>query len=195
MLSGIILSAGESSRMHGRVKALLDLNGKSFIENIIENMSCLPLGELIIVLGAHSEEVNEKLKRYDIKVVVNDEWEKGQIYSLRAGIGHLSPESEGVMFTLVDHPLVTILTYKKLVDAWMGDKSRIVLPSYNMRKGHPAIFPGFLYSELLDRDLPGGARDLLKEYRDIIRFVTVDDPGIVKDVDTIGDYNRLKAEL
>lgn len=193
MLSGIILSAGESSRMGGRVKALLDLNGKTFIENIIDNMSDISLSELILVLGAYSDEIIDRVKGYKIKIVINDNWKEGQIESLRAGIRNLSSECEGVMFTLVDHPLVTPSTYKKLVDMWASDKSRIVLPSYNMRKGHPAVFPGFLFDAILNRELPGGAREMLKENREIIRFVTVDDPGIVKDVDTIEEYNRLKA--
>lgn len=194
MLSGIILSAGESSRMPGRVKALLVLNGKTFIENIIENMSDIPLGELILVLGAHSDEIRDRVKGYKIKIVVNDNWKEGQIESLRTGIRNLSSKCEGFMFTLVDHPLVTLFTYKILVEIWVCDKSRIVLPSYNMRKGHPAIFPGFLFDEILSRKLPGGAREILKENREIIRFVTVDDPGIVKDIDTIEDYNSLKAQ-
>ena len=193
MLSGIILSAGESRRMGGRVKALLDLNGKTFVENIIENMSDISLGELILVLGAHSDEIRERVKGYNIRIVINDSWKMGQIESLRAGIRDLSSESEGVMFTLVDHPMVTLSTYNKLVDIWSGDKSSIVLPSYNMRKGHPAIFPRFLFDAVLSREFPGGARDILKENREIIRFVTVDDPGIVKDVDTMEDYNRLKT--
>jgi molybdenum cofactor cytidylyltransferase len=74
---------------------------------------------------------------------------------------------------------------------WLDDKSSIVLPSYKMRKGHPAVFPGFLFDAILTREFPGGAREILKENREIIRFVTVDDPGIVRDVDTIEDYNRL----
>ena len=193
MLSGIILSAGESRRMGGRVKALLDLNGKTFVENIIENMSDISLGELILVLGAHSDEIRERVKGYNIRIVINDSWKMGQIESLRAGIRNLSSESEGVMFTLVDHPMVTLSTYKKLVDIWSGDKSRIVLPSYNMRKGHPAVFPGFLLDDVLSGEFPGGARDIFKENREIIRYVTVDDPGIVKDVDTMEDYNRLKT--
>ena len=193
MLSGIILSAGESRRMGGRVKALLDLNGKTFVENIIENMSDISLGELILVLGAHSDEIRDRVKRYNIKIVINDNWKNGQIESLRAGIRNLSSECEGAMFTLVDHPMVALSTYNKLVDIWSGDKSSIVLPSYNMRKGHPAIFPRFLFDAVLSREFPGGARDILKENREIIRFVTVDDPGIVKDVDTMEDYNRLKT--
>jgi molybdenum cofactor cytidylyltransferase len=193
MLSGIILSAGESSRMQGLVKALLELKGKSFIENIIDKMRGLPLGELIVVLGANRGEILEKVKVYDVRVVVNDNWKEGQISSLRIGIQNLSSASEGVMFTLADHPTVTFSTYKKLFDVWMGDKSSIVLPSYNMRKGHPTILPGFLYGQILGRELSGGARDLFKENRDIIRYVTVDDPGVVKDVDTIEDYNNLKT--
>ena len=115
MLSGIILSAGDSSRMQGMVKALLDLNGKSFIENIIENMKGLSLCELVVVAGAHSDKIRERVKVYGVKVVVNDNWKEGQISSLRVGIKSLSSESEGVIFTLVDHPSVAFSTYQKLV--------------------------------------------------------------------------------
>jgi len=191
MLSGIILAAGESHRMGKTIKALLQINDTSFIEYIINLMSKAPIDELIVVLGAHHEKLLEKIKNYPVKIVYNDNWPEGQISSLRVGIHSLSPLSEAVMFTLVDHPFVLQSTYNKLYNEWLKDKTRIVLPSYHMRKGHPAIFPSALYKKILNQNLKHGARDLLEQYRNLISYVLVDDEGTVRDIDTIEDYQTI----
>jgi len=191
MLSGIILAAGESHRMKGKIKALLTIDSLTFIEHIITLMSKAPIDEIIVVLGAHTDKIIEKIKDYSVKVVINNKWKNGQISSLRAGILNLSPQSEGIIFTPVDHPLVLQSTYNILCEEWKKDKTKIILPSYHMRKGHPAIFPSTLYNEILTKNLEQGARDILKYHNNIIRYVIVEDEGTVRDIDTMDDYNDL----
>ena len=128
------------------------------------------------------------------KVVINHNWQEGQLSSLRMGIINLSPQSEGIIFTPVDHPLVLQSTYNRLCNEWKKDKTRIVLPSYHMRKGHPAIFPASLYNEILCKNFEHGARDILELRRDIIHYVIIEDEGTVRDIDTLEDYNTLIKE-
>ena len=59
MISGIVLAAGESRRM-GSPKALLDYQGRTFIENICDAFVTARVDELIVVLGAHEHE--EKIR-------------------------------------------------------------------------------------------------------------------------------------
>jgi len=130
-------------------------------------------------------------KKDEIKVVLNRDWKKGQLSSLREGIKNLSPESEGLLFTLVDHPLVERRTYAKLISRWKEKSDRIVIPTYMGRKGHPAIFPKRLYKNLLEEELTGGARELIYREIDSVIFVPVSDSGVVSDIDNLEDYNRI----
>lgn len=191
MLSGLILSAGESQRMDGKLKALLMFEGKTFLERIMATMSEAGIGELVVVLGAEHESIERKVRLKNVRVVINKSWEEGQLSSLQLGIRKLSPESEGVLFTLVDHPLVKSSTYVTLVERWKKDRGRIVVPTFMGRKGHPTILPHRLYPMILEGELPEGARSVIRSEGDSVAFVPVDDPGVVQDVDTPGDYRRL----
>ncbi len=191
MLSGLILSAGESQRMDGKLKALLMFEGKTFLERIMATMSEAGIGELVVVLGAEHEKIERKVRLKNVRVVINKSWEEGQLSSLQLGIRKLSPESEGVLFTLVDHPLVKSSTYVTLVERWKKDRGRIVVPTFMGRKGHPTILPHRLYPMILEGELPEGARSVIRSEGDSVAFVPVDDPGVVQDVDTPEDYRRL----
>jgi molybdenum cofactor cytidylyltransferase len=195
LLSSIILAAGQSIRMGERVKALLPIGDTTFLERIVSHLQQSDIEELIIILGAQHELILKKLKPEVSKVLINDGWKKGQLSSLRLGIRSLSHQSEGVLFTLVDHPLVQISTYRTLIDFWKKDRRRIVIPMYKGRKGHPAIFPAWLYEDLQHQELPNGARDIIQRERDSVIFVPVPDSGVVDDIDTLDDYQRLIGEL
>jgi molybdenum cofactor cytidylyltransferase len=123
--------------------------------------------------------------------VINRNWKLGQLSSLRTGISNLSSSSEGVLFTLVDHPLVKASTYIELAERWKEKRENVVIPSYQGRKGHPTIFPKRLYRSILEEELPMGARSIIKKEGSSVLFIQVDDPGVVQDIDTIEDYRRL----
>ncbi len=193
MLSGIILAAGKSSRMNGKIKALLELNGTTFVEKIVRDMLESGVDEVFVVLGAHYDLIAKAVSSYPVKILRNENWESGQLSSLRVALDNLSMDSRGIIFTLVDHPLVKASTYQQLIDKWEENRERIVLPLYRGRKGHPTIFPHSLFSELLYGELPNGARDILYKHRELIDYVPVDDVGVVRDIDTEEDYRSIKT--
>ena len=80
-------------------------------------------------------------------------------------------------------------------DGWQ----QIVIPSYRMRAGHPILLPNWLWPEILD--CTGSLRDVMAAHRDRTRFLVVDTPTILADLDTPEDYaagtgsQKLKAGL
>ena len=195
MLSAVVLAAGESKRMNGRIKALLPIEGTTFIERITACLLRASVDEIIVVLGAAHETVRGKVSLGEAVILINENWERGQLSSLRLGVQNLSTRSEGVLFTPVDHPFVTESTYEVLISVWKEHKEHVVVPAFMGRKGHPALFPRRLYGALLRDDLPNGARDILYREKESVIFVPVGDPGVVQDVDTPEDYRRMTGEL
>jgi CTP:molybdopterin cytidylyltransferase MocA len=194
VLSAVVLAAGESKRMNGRIKALLPIEGTTFIERITACLFRVPVDEVFVVLGAAHETVRERVCLGKAVVLINEDWGRGQLSSLRLGVQNLSPRSDGVLFTPVDHPFVRESTYEVLISVWKSHKERVVVPAYLGRKGHPALFPKRVYGALLRDELPNGARDILYRERGSVIFVPVDDPGVVLDVDTPEDYRRMTGE-
>ncbi len=195
VISGLVLAAGESKRMGSIHKALLRFDGRTSLEKIVTDISHTECEELIVVLGAESEKILERTDVRIARVVVNTEWETGQLSSLRAGIRKCSPESEGVLFTLVDHPLVKESTYEAVIRLWKKNRDMIVIPTHNGRRGHPTLFPRALYCRLLNDPLPDGARGLFREEKSSTLQTEVEDPGILIDIDTMDDYKRYIGEL
>jgi CTP:molybdopterin cytidylyltransferase MocA len=195
LLSAVVLAAGEARRMGPYLKPLLPLQGVTFLEGIVHNMIWAGADEFLVVIGHKHERITAAVQLPEARFVVNDAWRSGQLSSLQTAVRALSPESEGMLFTPVDHPLVSLSTYRELIARWMEDRESLVIPRYEGRKGHPAIFPARLYGPLLHDELQDGARDLI--YREIqsVGFVPVQDPGVVHDIDTPDDYRRLIGDL
>jgi len=153
------------------------------------------LDEVLVVTGHAHEKIRASVKLQGARLLFNADWQSGQLSSLRTAVRALSPESEGMLFTPVDHPLVNVSSYRALIERWNEQRDRMVIPRYEGRKGHPAIFPSRLYRPLLHDDLEGGARDLIYREMDRVLFVPVNDQGVIEDIDTPEDYRRLIGEL
>lgn len=188
---GVILSAGESSRM-GFPKALLDSgDGTGFLEKIIANyrgVTPSPV-EIIVALGSHRDRIREEIDLSKCRVVINEKPELGQLSSLVVVLKTIiAAASEGILLSLVDHPLVVRETYQKIVDFARENPGSIVLPRFNGRKGHPVFFPREIFQDLLDSPLEQGARYAVRKNSDRIKVLDVNDPGILKDIDTKSQY-------
>jgi len=124
------------------------------------------------------------------RVVENPDPSDGPISSLRTALRTLDGEVAGCAFCPVDHPRVRAATVARLLEVFRGESAPIVLPVHDGRRGHPVLFRGVLFPELLDEELEEGARTVVHRHADGVREVPVDDPGILVDIDTLSEYRR-----
>jgi molybdenum cofactor cytidylyltransferase len=66
----------------------------------------------------------------------------------------------------------------------------VVVPAVGEETGHPVLFRSTLFPELLEPDLEEGARTVVRRDRDRVLEVQVNDPGVLADLNTLGDYRR-----
>jgi molybdenum cofactor cytidylyltransferase len=182
LLAAVILSAGASSRM-GRPKALLPYREGTFLEHLIEVTRHPRIGVTRVVLGAGAEVIRSLAKVDPSYVVLNSEWEKGQLSSIWAGIRSLDGiETDGIVLCPVDHPLVSARLVSNLVDRFYDDRKLIVAPTYDGRRGHPAIFSSALYEELLAAPADKGARAVVWAHASDVLEVPTDEEGVVLNI-------------
>src|SRR2546428_6732528 len=111
MISAIVLAAGKSERM-GRPKALLPIQGRTFLENILDAISRTSIEDTIVVLGHHRDQIERSVSLPS--VVFNPDYERGMITSFQAGIRKLSWETPGAFPFLVALPLVASTPFQSV---------------------------------------------------------------------------------
>ena len=118
MIAGIFLAAGQSRRF-GAHKLLLEFEDKPLIHYSLKNCVDSLLPEVTVVLGAHSEVMEETIRRFcsdmtKINIIVNDNHERGMMSSLKEGISSLDTTFHGAMILLADMTLVTSCIHNPL---------------------------------------------------------------------------------
>ena len=197
MLTAVILAAGESTRM-GTPKALLvDADNRAFVARIVRTFASAGVTEMIIVTGSQHDPIEAALKAdrppVSPRLVRNPDPARGQLSSLWAALDAIDPETEGMLMTLVDVPMVRASTVRAVVDAWRRQRAPIVRPAIGDRHGHPVLFDSVTFGELRKAPLSAGAKAVVHAYGDRVLNVAVDDGGSLVDVDTPEEYRRVMS--
>jgi molybdenum cofactor cytidylyltransferase len=191
MIAGLILAAGESSRM-GTDKALVRYQGRTFLETILKTLRDAGVERVAVVLGHHPEEIQRAVTLDAAQVVINRAYQRGQTSSLQAGLKALdTSELEAIVLCLVDHPAVSAQVVKQLIATFRKSGAPVVIPTFENQRGHPVLIGRALFQELLDLSPDEGANRVLRKYRDVTQFVETKDRGILLDVDDPDAYRRL----
>ena len=171
----------------GFPKALLDLGGETFLDRLI-GLFAQFCEQTVVVLGHHADRIRAGVQRDSSEFVVNRDPERGQLTSLQAGLAALRPDVDQVFFTPVDYPGIRSATVQGVV-AVAGDT--IVVPEYNGRHGHPVLIPRSVTAEFLALPETDSARTVIHRHAAFTRYIPVEDPGILLDVDDAEAYRAI----
>jgi CTP:molybdopterin cytidylyltransferase MocA len=193
MIAGIVLAAGRSRRM-GSPKAFLRLRGDTFLQRAIHALRGGGCATVVVVTGGASDdaparETQNAAAQLGAAVAVNADTGSEQIDSLRAGLRGLGGEAEAAVVLPVDVPEVGADLVRAVIAAFRATAAPVVQPYDGTRHGHPVLFARALWPELLEGELPEGARTVIHAHQHERAEVRV--PRLHADVDTPDDYRRL----
>jgi molybdenum cofactor cytidylyltransferase len=195
MVTSIVLAAGESKRM-GEIKQLLPWEDKTIIESVVFNLiHCQHIKEIRVVLGANYEKIEpifSNISEKKIKVLINENYKNGMITTVWTGLKLLPKDTEYILFTLGDMPLIRTATYNQLMTELIKSKPPILAPTYMGSRGHPLIVHKTFVPDIFKLNGPGGLRNLLKLYPEKINYLEIEDEGILIDIDTPEEYEKYK---
>ncbi len=189
-VGGLILAAGKSERM-GQPKSLLQIYGRTFLEQIVKEAGASLLVGVKIILGHEAHAVLRRLPKLPAEVILNSVYMSGQLSSFICGIQSWSSQDlDGLMLLLVDHPLVTREIIDQLIHGFEEKGNPIVIPTYRGRRGHPVIFSRELFPEILQAPIDQGAAAVVKKYSGSVLDLECLSPAILVDIDTPEAYQQ-----
>jgi molybdenum cofactor cytidylyltransferase len=205
--AGIVLAAGESKRF-GRPKQLLDFHGRPFVRATAEAALAAGLDPVIVVTGANAEQVEMALAGLPVQITRNEGWQSGQASSVRVGLRALGllpfptpaaadpAANDGgwdrvgaAIFLLADQPQVTADVLRALVEFHAREMPFVASPMVEDRRANPTLFDRTTFPELVQLAGEEGGRALFSKYPPV--YLPWLDPGLLRDVDTPADYERL----
>jgi molybdenum cofactor cytidylyltransferase len=190
----IVLAAGESRRM-GRPKLLLPYGDRTIIETVVQNVVSSRADRVVVVLGGYRREIEEKIRGFAVKRVINRRYQEGMLSSVRRGLSALPPSARAAAFILADQPEVASSVIDLMIEAYRREKKGIVLPVYRKKRGHPLLIDLKYRREIESLSPDIGLRGLLREHRDDILEVRVSSPAVLKDIDNPDDYGRVRGTI
>jgi CTP:molybdopterin cytidylyltransferase MocA len=190
VIPAIVLAAGASSRM-GQPKALLSIDGRTFVRRVLDTLRDAAIDDAVVVIRPDADDVAHEIARAGFgRAIVNTDPTRGQLSSLVAGLDAIdSPRVIAVLVTLVDVPLVSAATVSALLARVPASSAPILRATYGDRHGHPVVYRRELFDALRHADPATGAKTVMRVHK--IEDVDAGDPGVVEDVDTPDDYGRV----
>lgn len=190
MISAIILAAGLSRRM-GQPKLLLPWGGLTVIEKVITTFLNAGIEEIVVVTGGAREQVENVIEPYSVRKIHNSHHAAGEMLSsLQLGLRELPAEVQATLIGLGDQPQVQEESVHLVCEAYQERKSNLVVPSFEMRRGHPWLVARPLWDEILELKPSESPRDFLHRHAAEIQYVEVATSSILADLDTPEDYQR-----
>lgn len=190
VISALILAAGESRRM-GQPKMLLTWGQTTVLGHVIATFQQAGIRDIVVVVGGAREQVEEIVNQHGAQSVYNAEHAKGEmLLSLQCGIEAQAPQTQATLIALGDQPQIQEGTVRLICERFQNTKSRLIVPSFEMRRGHPWLVDRSLWTEILEMRPQQSPRDFLHGHAQEIDYVQVQTSSILADIDTLEDYQR-----
>ena len=191
MIWAVVLAAGESLRM-GRPKLLLPYGERTIIETVVGNVVSSKVDGTVVVLGGARRKIEEKLRAFPVKRVVNRAYKEGMLSSVRRGLSALPASARAALFVLADQPDISPAVINSLLEAYRGGGKGIVLPVFKKKRGHPLLVDLKYRRDIESLSSDIGLRGLFLEYGEDILEVRISSPAVLKDIDRPEDYERAR---
>jgi len=166
------------------------------IGQVVDSLLSAGVSPIRVVTGGAREEIEQALQGRPVELLFTPDYAKGEMQvSLQLGLNSLPREIEAALVVLGDQPRMRVDTVHQVLAAAADHPGKLVVPSYQMRRGHPWLVPARFWDEILALRLPQTLRDFMRRNAEEIAYVNVDTDSILQDLDTPEDYERAIREL
>lgn len=184
-VAGIILAAEASSRV-SQPNLLLPWQGEPLIRHLARTALQARLSPVLVITGAHGDEIKAALNGLQVQTIPNPEWQAGQSTSVHAGVQAIPDGTGAAVFMLGDQPQVSRALVRALANAHAQTQSPVIAPLIAGRRGNPVLIDRTVFPDLLELSGDAGAHQIFGRYPP--DFVPWEDRDMLLDTESPTDY-------
>ena len=191
--SAVLLAAGSGSRMGRKPKSLLELNGEPLIRRTARQLLEAGVTQLVVVLGHYAADIEAPLDCLPVHKVYNPDPDQGLVSSQRLGLQALSANTDTVIMSLADQPLVTTQDIQTLLHAFAESTTDMLFPFVNGQPGNPVLLSARARADILAGDSQFGCKEWRQSHSAHTYKFASDNPHFVTDLDRpedIADFEK-----
>jgi molybdenum cofactor cytidylyltransferase len=174
----------------GQPKMLLPWGETTVLGKVITTFHAAGIQDVVVITGGAREQV-EKTIGDSAHTIFNEDYKSGEMLSsIQTGLTAMQPETEAVLIGLGDQPQIEEETVRLVLQEYERSGAAIIVPSYQLHRGHPWLAAREHWKTILNMQAPDSLREFLNQFRNNIRYVEVDTPTILQDLDTPEDYSK-----
>ena len=197
-IAAVIAAAGMSRRM-GEFKQLLPWGQTTVIASVVANLAAAGTSPILCVVGHRGDDVAAALAGLSAQMLYNPDYaEIEMLRSYQIGVQSLCDgagvDTSGTLLALGDQPHIPVDVLQRIIEEAKQTPDRLMIPSHQMRRGHPIYLPRRLWPDLLALGADQSLRDLLNRPGEEIVYVDVETDAIRRDMDYWVEYRALLAE-
>ena len=197
-VGAVLLAAGAGSRLGGRPKSLLELDGVPLIRRQLTALAGAGVNEVVVVLGHHADAIESVISDCSVKLVRNLSPDEGQPSSLRIGLQALDGKLDAVIIALADQPMIEAQDIAALIDVFdtLGTHGNgsMVIPRISGEPGNPVIIDFALRDEWLHGEITVAGRHWRESNPERVHWFDTDNIHYRVDIDTPQDIERFAAQ-
>jgi molybdenum cofactor cytidylyltransferase len=170
---------------------LLPWGKSTVLEKVIGTFLNAGIEDVLVITGGAQEQVQGIISQYPVRTIHNANFALGEMLSsIQCGLGAMPTGAQATLIGLGDQPQVQERTVSLIREQYRVSQSSLIVPSFQMRRGHPWLVARPLWSEILALNPPESTRDFLTGHSHEIHYVNVDTQSILTDLDTPEDYEK-----
>jgi molybdenum cofactor cytidylyltransferase len=192
----IVPAAGRSRRMTG-AKQLLEVAGRPMLVATLEPLAAARVAGVLIVTH---RDIAAQLDLSHLPGVVlagNEDETSEMIDSVRIALRawydrEAIADYDGFLVCPADQPGITTEDFDTCLTEFREAPNRIIIAARGGRHGHPIIFPAGLRAFVESQACDTGLHALPRTFAKQVVYVECRSEGVIRDIDTPRDYDKLK---
>lgn len=196
MTAAVVLAAGHADRM-GSNKLTLPLGSGTVVGRVIA-AALAACDSVVVVIGLHDQVTRTAVEQAAralgaegrVEVAEGVPYDPGMFISIQAGLRRVTGADVVLIFP-GDIPLILPETAIAVKDAVRVGETDVAVPSCGGQQGHPVAISARCVLELLAMSEHSTLRQFMMVHASTTKLVPVDDRGMLLDMDTPDQYNRV----